>query len=146
MMLKISGSDQRTAEEQQQILQYLLKDRALKEVPDFIRGDVVLRTQLALGKELINTLFPLVLTKNSNEHFGLSKRDYSCKAIPYIRNNTPGEGTTFAEIKSKLSNPPADRTLRDDFQHLKRLRLIEISGHGRGAKWHLMETAGHKAE
>lgn len=55
-------------------------------------------------------------------------------------------GFTFAEIKLKLSNPPADRTLRDDFQHLKRLGLIDVSGHGRGAKWHLMENADNKAE
>jgi hypothetical protein len=54
------------------------------------------------------------------------------------------QGSTFAAIKAKLSNPPADRTLRDDFQHLKRLGLIDVSGHGRGAKWHLMET-GNKA-
>lgn len=56
------------------------------------------------------------------------------------------KGFTFAEIKLKLSNPPADRTLRDDFQHLKRLGLIDVSGHGRGAKWHLMDNADNKAE
>jgi hypothetical protein len=47
---------------------------------------------------------------------------------------------TFAEIKSKFPNPPADRTLRDDFQHLKRLRLVQVSGIGRGAKWSLIST------
>ncbi len=49
------------------------------------------------------------------------------------------KGSTFAEIRSQFSNPPADRTLRDDFQHLKRLGLVDVSGHGRGAKWYLSE-------
>lgn len=49
-------------------------------------------------------------------------------------------GCTFAEIKSIIPNPPADRTLRDDFQHLKRLNLIQVSGKGRGAKWSLVST------
>ncbi len=50
---------------------------------------------------------------------------------------TSPNGVTFADIKSKLKSPPADRTLRDDFQLLKRLMLITVSGHGRGAKWEL---------
>jgi ATP-dependent DNA helicase RecG len=50
------------------------------------------------------------------------------------------KGLTFAEIKSKFQNPPADRALRDDFQHLKRLGLLQVSGIGRGAKWSLIST------
>jgi len=45
---------------------------------------------------------------------------------------------SFAEIKGNILNPPADRTLRDDFQHLKRLGLITSHGQGRGARWHLI--------
>jgi ATP-dependent DNA helicase RecG len=56
------------------------------------------------------------------------------------------KGTTFTEIKFKISNPPANRTLRDDFQHLKRLGLIDVSGHGRGAKWYLIASGENKAE
>lgn len=37
----------------------------------------------------------------------------------------------------RISHNLTDRTLRDDFQHLKRLKLILVKGHGRGAKWHL---------
>ncbi len=54
---------------------------------------------------------------------------------------TSRSGITFADIKSRLHNPPADRTLRDDFQHLKRLKLIAVEGHGRGAKWALVLDA-----
>lgn len=54
-----------------------------------------------------------------------------------------GKGTTFAEIKSSLPSPPPDRTARDDFQHLKKLGLIDVAGRGRGAKWRLL---GNKAE
>jgi ATP-dependent DNA helicase RecG len=54
--------------------------------------------------------------------------------------NAFNKGLTFTEIKSKFSNPPADRTLRDDFQHLKRLGLIHVSGKGRGAKWSLISN------
>jgi hypothetical protein len=32
----------------------------------------------------------------------------------------------------------ADRTLRDDLLHLKRLGLINSRGHGRGAVWFLV--------
>ncbi len=57
-----------------------------------------------------------------------------------------GKGITFTEIKLAFTDPPADRTLRDDFQHLKRLRLIDVSGHGRGAKWYLTGAYENKAE
>ena len=41
----------------------------------------------------------------------------------------------FREIRAQLSHPPADRTLRDDLAHLKRLGLVVSSGFGRGAAW-----------
>lgn len=44
-----------------------------------------------------------------------------------------------------MPSPPADRTLRDDFQHLKRLGLIDVLGHGRGAKWFLTTSDEDKA-
>jgi ATP-dependent DNA helicase RecG len=46
-------------------------------------------------------------------------------------------GLTFGEIKAKFPDPPADRTLRDDFQHLKRLGLIMVRGRGRAARWNI---------
>jgi ATP-dependent DNA helicase RecG len=49
-----------------------------------------------------------------------------------------GQGITLADIKLKLSAPPADRTLRDDFRHLKRLGLVDLRGKGRGSKWILV--------
>jgi ATP-dependent DNA helicase RecG len=48
-------------------------------------------------------------------------------------------GLTFSDIRSKFSSLPADRTLRDDFHHLKKLGLIDVSGYGRGAKWSLIK-------
>lgn len=47
------------------------------------------------------------------------------------------EGLAFSEIKKLLPNPPADRTLRDDFQNLKLLHLVETKGFGRSARWFL---------
>lgn len=52
-------------------------------------------------------------------------------------------------LRSRLSAPPADRTLRDDLLHLKRLGLVGSVGHGRGAVWFLkqgIENAANKAE
>ncbi len=49
-------------------------------------------------------------------------------------------GLTFAKIKSKFTSPPADRTLRDEFQQLKKLGLIDLSGYGRGARWTLLTS------
>ena len=57
-----------------------------------------------------------------------------------------GDGVPFADIKIKIIPSPADRTLRDDFQHLKRLGLIDVMGHGRGAKWVLIPLNENKAE
>ncbi len=54
--------------------------------------------------------------------------------------STAGLGITFAELKYQITTPPADSTMRDDFQHLKRLGLIDVSGHGRGAKWYLIAS------
>ncbi len=51
-----------------------------------------------------------------------------------------GRGITFSDVKSKIANRPADRTLRDDFQHLKRLGLVSSMGRGRGAKWVLVQN------
>ncbi len=45
---------------------------------------------------------------------------------------------SFGNVKKSLVNPPKDRTLRDDFQHLKKLGLIEVKGRGQGAKWYLL--------
>jgi len=45
---------------------------------------------------------------------------------------------SFPDLKKILPNPPADRTLRDDFQHLKRLNLISSRGRGRSARWYLL--------
>ncbi|MEM1283454.1 MAG: DUF3638 domain-containing protein, partial [Chlamydiota bacterium] len=50
---------------------------------------------LALGKEAIQTFFPLVFSKNPNEHFGLSHESASLLSIPYARSNTPWEGSRF---------------------------------------------------
>jgi ATP-dependent DNA helicase RecG len=54
-----------------------------------------------------------------------------------LLSKSPRSGITFADVKSELQDSPADRTLRDDFQQLKRLRLIAIKGRGKNAKWSL---------
>jgi ATP-dependent DNA helicase RecG len=43
----------------------------------------------------------------------------------------------FASIRAQIDPAVADRTLRDDLLHLKRLGLINSRGHGRGAVWFL---------
>lgn len=52
--------------------------------------------------------------------------------------NVLENGVTFTQVKKQLPHSLPDRTLRDDFQHLKRLRLIDVNGHGRGARWFLL--------
>lgn len=44
---------------------------------------------------------------------------------------------TFGSIKRQVNPDIADRTLRDDLLHLKRLLLIDSIGRGRGATWSL---------
>ena len=41
----------------------------------------------------------------------------------------------FGEIRREVNPDIADRTLRDDLLHLKRLKLIRSTGRGRGAVW-----------
>jgi len=40
----------------------------------------------------------------------------------------------------RSDRPAADRTLRDDLLHLKRLGLIDSRGHGQGTVWFLGEA------
>jgi len=59
--------------------------------------------------------------------------------------------SSFANIRGELNSSVADRTLRDDLFHLKRLGLIHSRGHGRGAAWLLgaalkLEDEPNKAE
>lgn len=42
-----------------------------------------------------------------------------------------------SEIKDKLSNTLADRTLRDDLLYLKQLKLLETKGRGKATTWRL---------
>jgi len=44
----------------------------------------------------------------------------------------------FRGIRERIPNPPPDRSLREELYHLKKLGLIDFSGFGRGASWHLI--------
>jgi ATP-dependent DNA helicase RecG len=52
----------------------------------------------------------------------------------------------FRDIREAVTNPPPDRTLREELIHLKRLGLIELEGFGRGAVWRLKKHAGIRQE
>ncbi|NUP99546.1 MAG: putative DNA binding domain-containing protein [Armatimonadetes bacterium] len=44
----------------------------------------------------------------------------------------------LAEVKDHLADRPLERRVRDELQLLKKLGLVNISGHGRGARWHVV--------
>jgi hypothetical protein len=48
-----------------------------------------------------------------------------------------GKESSFANIRTLINSSVADRTLRDDLLHLKRLRLLDSRGHRGGAVWFL---------
>lgn len=53
----------------------------------------------------------------------------------------------FRRIRERMSDPPADRTVRGDLSFLKGVGLIDSKGFGRGAVWFLVKKeAGNKAE
>ncbi|MEM1282715.1 MAG: DUF3638 domain-containing protein [Chlamydiota bacterium] len=80
----------------EQLEEYLKGGEVSQKFLDRLDGlDKNQRDLLALGKESIQTFFPLVFSKNPNEHFGLSHRLASLLAIPYARSNTPWEGSRF---------------------------------------------------
>lgn len=57
------------------------------------------------------------------------------------------EDIPFRQIRERLSDPPADRTIRDDLAFLKGMGLIGSKGFGRGAVWYLVKKeAENKAE
>ena len=45
----------------------------------------------------------------------------------------------FSDIYQQLENPPAERTVREDLRLLRELGMVELSGHGAGARWKLSE-------
>jgi hypothetical protein len=51
-----------------------------------------------------------------------------------------GKESSFANIRREINSSVADRTLRDDLLHLKRLGMIDSRGHGRGVVWLLGTT------
>jgi ATP-dependent DNA helicase RecG len=57
-----------------------------------------------------------------------------------------GKESSFANIRAQMNSSAADRTLRDDLLHLKRLGLIDSRGHGRGAVWFLGVTPKYDDE
>jgi ATP-dependent DNA helicase RecG len=48
----------------------------------------------------------------------------------------------FRDILHRLSDPPADRTLRDDLQLLRSLGLVDSGGRSVAARWWLKESPG----
>jgi ATP-dependent DNA helicase RecG len=56
-----------------------------------------------------------------------------------------GKESSFAHIRAQINSSVADRTLRDDLLHLKRLGLIDSRGHGRGAVWFLAAVPNAEA-
>ena len=57
-----------------------------------------------------------------------------------------GKESSFANIRAQINSSVADRTLRDDLLHLKRLGMIDSRGHGRGAVWFLGATPKFEGE
>ena len=44
-------------------------------------------------------------------------------------------------VMAELTNPPAQRTVRDDLSRLKHLGLISSKGYGRGAVWFMGQSS-----
>lgn len=97
MFIKLAGlPESKSLDDYLTLVNYVLSAKEVKEVPKAVLdADDAAKCQLALGKELIKSLFPLVMNKNCNEHFGLSHILKSFKAIPYMRSSTPSEGSEF---------------------------------------------------
>jgi len=58
----------------------------------------------------------------------------------FFRPSLVGGNASLQESALRSIRPAADRTLRDDLPHLKRLGLIDSRGLGRGAVWFLGAT------
>jgi len=59
-------------------------------------------------------------------------KDRQREMLAIIQNKSEA---TLREVTDALVNPPAERTLQDDFARLKTLGFVDSKGHGRGATW-----------
>lgn len=50
------------------------------------------------------------------------------------------------DIMVRMTQPPAETTVRDDLYHLKKLAMILLEGYGRGAKWRLVREENNEPE
>lgn len=68
--------------------------------------------------------------------YGLSPRHREILAILARAERLP-----LRSIVAQLTSPPAAATVRDDLLQLKKVGLIDSTGHGRGAVWFLMRAS-----
>lgn len=74
-----------------------------------------------------------------SEHVAPAKISYELSSRQrQILDLLVAKDSSFIEIKMNIKDPPADRTLRDDLQNLKRLGLISSKGRGRNSLWSLV--------
>jgi len=52
-----------------------------------------------------------------------------------------GQRWRFRDLLTRLSEPPASRTLRDDLQMLKKVGLVDSGGRSVAARW-LLKSPG----
>lgn len=82
-------------QQKKEIQDYLLSAKELTDVPlAFAAAPQKAQAVLAIGKEMIKTLLPLLITNHCDMDFGLSKKTRSNAAIPFAGSNNPSEGST----------------------------------------------------
>lgn len=83
-------------QQRKEVENYLLSKKELIQIPNVIAiAPPRAQAALAIGKEMIKTLLPLLMTNYCDVNFGLSKKTKSNQAIPYAASNSPSEGSLF---------------------------------------------------
>ena len=68
----------------------------------------------------------------------MPSRKLSERQIAILQILTAHRSCSLRDIMGLLENPPAARTVGDDLAYLKRIKLVDSRGVGRGAKWLLI--------
>lgn len=99
--------------------------------PEFISDEIEFKVVFKFP----TTMKPsVIILEREYENLGLSKRQ---REIIEILASAKELG--MKEIIEKLKEPPAERTLRDDFAILRKLRVIGSRGHARTTVWFLVK-------
>ena len=79
------------------------------------------------------------MPKDPVEQFQINKHDLTLRQQEILKIFSHAPETSLRNLLIQMKSPPASQTVRDDLYHMKKLKLIDSKGHGRGSVWFMVE-------